>query len=162
MSRKKLLKNTPKLTPDTAFGAQGCFYLYIHETVVHSAFTIDHPKFKRRIDTMPKQSTASSFFVIFSRKSRAPRSIVKRIIPTFSVGKNTALGNRPARVVLRRLQHPKNRPTNAADAPILGSSLSSPPDLLLVKRAKMKDTAPESKKAIIRNADFWLPKPDPC
>ena len=42
----------------------------------------------------------------------------RKITPMFKVGKNIAESSNPARIVLRRLQHPKNKPINAANVTV--------------------------------------------
>ena len=47
-----------------------------------------------------------------------PLNIERKITPMFKVGKNIAESSNPARIVLRRLQHPKNKPINAANVTV--------------------------------------------
>lgn len=76
--------------------------------------------FKSRIDRPPSNRMANSFLDGLSLKKQMPRSIDSKITPMLRVGKKTADGSRPAKVVFKRLQQPKHTPITEAAASLFG------------------------------------------
>ena len=79
-----------------------------------------------------------------------PLNMERKITPMFKVGKNIAESSNPARIVLRRLQHPKNKPINAANVTVefpRGGAV-----LFRVINAVSRERIVATAKAISRNA----------
>lgn len=87
---------------------------------------------------------------------------VRKITPIFSVGKKTALGSTPARIVFKRLQQPKNAPIHAA-------TISEPLEKHLSEAllffgiiAASSEIQDANKNAINRNTDFSFAYAEAC